>query len=32
VIIVTHDNRILHYGRQIVYMTDGRVDRIESKG
>jgi putative ABC transport system ATP-binding protein len=32
VIIVTHDNRILHYGRQIVYMTDGRVDRVESKG
>lgn len=31
VIIVTHDNRILHYGQQIVYMTDGRVDRIESK-
>jgi putative ABC transport system ATP-binding protein len=30
VIIVTHDNRILHYGRQIVYMTDGRIDRIES--
>ncbi len=32
VIIVTHDNRILHYGQRIVYMTDGRVDRIESKG
>ncbi len=31
VIIVTHDNRILHYGQRIVYMTDGRVDRVESK-
>ncbi len=32
VIIVTHDNRILHYGQRIVHMTDGRIDRIESKG
>lgn len=30
VIIVTHDNRVLHYGRQIIHMTDGRIERIES--
>jgi putative ABC transport system ATP-binding protein len=30
VIIVTHDNRVLHYGQRIVYMTDGRIERIES--
>jgi putative ABC transport system ATP-binding protein len=30
VIIVTHDNRVLHYGQRIVYLTDGRIERIES--
>jgi putative ABC transport system ATP-binding protein len=30
VIIVTHDNRVLRYGRQIIHMTDGWIDRIES--
>ena len=30
VIIVTHDNRVLKYGHRIVYMTDGRIDRIEA--
>ena len=30
VLIVTHDNRILHYGRQIVHMTDGRVAHVEN--
>ncbi len=29
VIIVTHDNRILHYGRRIIHMTDGQIERIE---
>src|SRR5262249_45291775 len=29
VIIVTHDNRILHYGRQIIHMSDGRIERAE---
>ncbi len=29
VIIVTHDNRILDYGRQIIHMSDGRIERIE---
>ena len=32
VIVVTHDNRVLHYGQRIVYMTDGRIDRIETNG
>jgi putative ABC transport system ATP-binding protein len=30
VIIVTHDNRILHYGQRIIHMSDGRIERIES--
>jgi putative ABC transport system ATP-binding protein len=30
VIIVTHDNRVLHYGRRIIFMSDGRIERIES--
>jgi putative ABC transport system ATP-binding protein len=30
VIIVTHDNRVLHYGRQIIHMSDGRIERIET--
>jgi putative ABC transport system ATP-binding protein len=30
VVIVTHDNRVLHYGERIVYMTDGRIERVES--
>ncbi len=29
VIIVTHDNRVLHYGRQIIHMSDGRIERCE---
>ena len=31
VIIVTHDNRILHYGEQIVHMSDGQIDAVESR-
>jgi putative ABC transport system ATP-binding protein len=31
VIVVTHDNRILSYGDRIVHMTDGRIDRVESR-
>jgi putative ABC transport system ATP-binding protein len=31
VIIVTHDNRILDYGQRIIYMSDGRIERVESK-
>jgi putative ABC transport system ATP-binding protein len=31
VIVVTHDNRVFDFGDRIVYMTDGRVDRVETK-
>src|SRR5262249_5230630 len=31
VIVVTHDNRILDYGDKIVHMTDGRIERVESR-
>jgi putative ABC transport system ATP-binding protein len=30
VIIVTHDNRILHYGQRIIHMSDGQVERVET--
>jgi len=30
VVVVTHDNRILHYGQRIVHMTDGRIERVET--
>jgi putative ABC transport system ATP-binding protein len=30
VIIVTHDSRVLHYGQQIVHMTDGQIERIDT--
>ena len=30
VIVVTHDNRVLQYGRQIIHMSDGRIERVES--
>ncbi len=30
VIVVTHDNRVLHYGERIIHMSDGRIERIES--
>jgi putative ABC transport system ATP-binding protein len=29
VIVVTHDNRVFEFGDRIVYMTDGRIDRVE---
>jgi putative ABC transport system ATP-binding protein len=29
VIIVTHDNRILHYGQRVITMSDGRIERVE---
>lgn len=29
VLIVTHDNRIFHYGNRIVHMADGRIERID---
>ncbi|HVX16131.1 MAG TPA: ABC transporter ATP-binding protein [Pirellulales bacterium] len=30
VIIVTHDHRVLHYGRRIIHMADGRIERVTS--
>jgi putative ABC transport system ATP-binding protein len=32
VIVVTHDNRVLHYGQRIVYLADGMIDRVETNG
>ena len=29
VIVVTHDSRVYRFGDRIVYMVDGRVDRVE---
>jgi putative ABC transport system ATP-binding protein len=29
VIVVTHDSRVFEFGDRIVYMTDGRIDRVE---
>ena len=29
VIVVTHDNRVFDFGDRIVYMTDGRIDRVD---
>jgi putative ABC transport system ATP-binding protein len=31
VIVVTHDSRVFAFGDQIVHMTDGRIERIESR-
>jgi len=32
VIVVTHDSRVFDFGDRIVYMSDGRVERIEERG
>jgi len=29
VIVVTHDNRVLDFGDRIIYMSDGRIERVE---
>jgi putative ABC transport system ATP-binding protein len=29
VIVVTHDNRVFRFGDRIIYMSDGRVERVE---
>jgi putative ABC transport system ATP-binding protein len=29
VIVVTHDNRVFDFGDRIVYMNDGRIERVE---
>ncbi|OJW23538.1 MAG: ABC transporter ATP-binding protein [Planctomycetales bacterium 71-10] len=31
VVVVTHDNRIFHFGDRIAHMDDGRVARVEDK-
>jgi putative ABC transport system ATP-binding protein len=31
VIIVTHDNRVFEFGDRIIYMSDGRVERVDSR-
>jgi putative ABC transport system ATP-binding protein len=31
VVVVTHDNRIFHFGDRIVHMNDGSIDHIEVK-
>lgn len=31
VIVVTHDNRILHFGDRIVTMSDGHIEKIEDR-
>jgi putative ABC transport system ATP-binding protein len=30
VVIVTHDNRVFHFGDRIVHMNDGQIDHIET--
>jgi putative ABC transport system ATP-binding protein len=30
VIIVTHDNRVLHFGQRIIHISDGQIEKIES--
>jgi putative ABC transport system ATP-binding protein len=32
VIVVTHDSRVFDFGDRIVYMSDGKVERIEEQG
>ncbi|RIK82635.1 MAG: ABC transporter ATP-binding protein [Planctomycetota bacterium] len=32
VIIVTHDNRVFHFGERIFHMSDGRIERVEGRG
>jgi len=31
VIVVTHDNRVFDFGDKIVHMSDGRVERVETR-
>jgi putative ABC transport system ATP-binding protein len=31
VIVVTHDSRVFNFGDEIVHMSDGRVERVESQ-
>ena len=31
VIVVTHDNRVFHFGQQIIHMSDGQIEKIEQQ-
>ena len=31
VIVVTHDNRMFHFGDRIVSMSDGRIEKVEDR-
>jgi putative ABC transport system ATP-binding protein len=31
VVVVTHDNRVFHFGDRIVHMSDGRIDKVETQ-
>jgi putative ABC transport system ATP-binding protein len=31
VIVVSHDNRVYKFGDRIVHMSDGRIEKVESK-
>jgi putative ABC transport system ATP-binding protein len=31
VIVVTHDSRVFEFGDRIVYMSDGRVERVQEQ-
>ncbi len=31
VLVVTHDNRVFEYGDRIVYMSDGRIEKVEER-
>ena len=31
VVVVTHDNRVFHFGERIAHMDDGRIVRVEDK-
>jgi putative ABC transport system ATP-binding protein len=31
VIVVTHDNRVFHFGKQIIHMSDGQIEKIEQQ-
>jgi putative ABC transport system ATP-binding protein len=30
VIVVTHDSRVFDFGDRIVYMSDGRIEKVET--
>jgi putative ABC transport system ATP-binding protein len=31
VIVVTHDNRVFHFGDRIIHINDGRIEQVEAK-